>query len=738
LARINPQLPPDFDRIINKALDKDRELRYQSASDLRTDLARLKRDTDSVRAPVPASGEVARGTPAGSPPSGGSATAVTPPPGSTTTPAAPSSGFEAIKPPASRRRWLLAGIALIVVVAAALGGYFYWRRAPVLTEKDTIVLSDFTNTTGDTVFDGTLRQVLIVKFQESPFLNVLPEDQVRGTLKLMNRAPSERVTKDLANEICQRVGAKAMVAGSISQLGASYLVGLEASNCSTGALLSATEAQAASKDQVLSALNQAANDLRGKLGESLPSIQKFNTPIEQATTSSLEALKAYSLARETGLDVGPTQAIPLFQRAIALDPQFAMVYRALGISYCNLGELGLGQDNIKKAYALVNRVSERERLLITADYYGYVTGELDKERQAYLVFTQLYPRDYIVYGNLGVVDTNLGDFTASLEAVRQSVALDPRPMGYSNLMNDYMCPNRLDEAQAVYQEALQRKFDFSVLHVNHYLLAFLRNDPGTMKNEVDWAMGKPGIEDILLAVEADTAAYYGRLGEARELSQRAFDSARRSQEAETAAVWMAASALHRGLFGDSTSARAKAKVALAVSHGHDVDALAALSLALAGDTAGAEALASELNRDYPLDTIVQNHYLPAIGAELALQHGDAAKALDSLQAAAPYEMAQTNSNILILFPLYVRGRAYLQARNGSAAATEFQKIVDHPGLMFNSPVGALAKLGLARAYALEGDKDKSRTAYQDFLGLWKNADPDVPVLKEAKAEYAKL
>ena len=339
--------------------------------------------------------------------------AITPVPSTVATSAAPSSAAAVFAPPASTRRWVVAGLAVIVVIAAALGGYFYWHRAPVLTEKDTIVLSDFTNTTGDAVFDGTLRQALIVKFQESPFLNILPEDQVRNTLKLMNRAPSERVTKDLANEICQRVGAKAMVAGSISQLGSSYVVGLEASNCSTGALLSATEAQAASKDQVLSALNQSANELRGKLGESLPSIQKFNTPIAQATTSSLEALKAYSLARETGLDVGPTQALPLFQRAIALDPEFAMAYRAQGINYSNLGELDLGQDNIKKAYALANRVSERERLLITADYYGYVTGELDKERQAYLVFTQLYPRDYIAYGNLGVTDLNLGDFTAA-------------------------------------------------------------------------------------------------------------------------------------------------------------------------------------------------------------------------------------------------------------------------------------------------------------------------------------
>jgi tetratricopeptide (TPR) repeat protein/predicted Ser/Thr protein kinase len=738
LSRINPQLPPDLERIISRALEKDPELRYQSASDLRAELQRLKRDADSGRVPVPAGGEVARGMSVGSPPSGGSAPAVTPPSGSTTTPAAAASRFTAIAPPASRRRWLLAGITLMVVVAAALGGYFYWRRAPVLTEKDTIVLSDFTNTTGDAVFDGTLRQALMVKFQESPFLNLLPEDQVRETLKLMSRSPDEHVTKDMAREICQRVGAKATVAGSIAQLGASYVLALEASNCSSGAVLSATQSQAASKDQVLAALNQSAVELRSKLGESLPSLQKFNTPIEQATTSSLEALKAYSLAREAHFMQGDPQALPLYQRAIALDPQFAMAYLALGISYANLGELALARENLQKAYVLANRVSERERLYITAVYDTYATGELDKALQADVVWTQLYPRDYIALANLGYVDTALGDCATSASVTRQSLVLNPRPLGYSNLIGNYLCLERLDEAQAVYQEAVDHKFDSYLLRQQHYYLAFSRHDTSAMKGEVDWGAGKPGVEDVFLAADADTAAYIGRLREAGQLSQRAVDSARRSQEPETAAGWRATAALRHALFEDFSTARTQASAALALSHGHDVDAAVAFALALAGDTHGAEALVAGLDREYPLDTLVQRNYLPEIRAEIALQRGDPAKALDLLQAATPYEMGGTFLSALQFLPAYERGRAYLQAHNGTAAAAEFRKLIDHPGMLLNSPAMPVAKLGLARAFALTGDKDKSRTAYQDFLGLWKNADPDVPVLQEAKAEYAKL
>jgi tetratricopeptide (TPR) repeat protein len=618
------------------------------------------------------------------------------------------------------------------------GLYLHFHRAPVLTEKDSIVLSDFTNTAGDAVFDGTLRQALMVKFQESPFLNLLPDDQVRETLKLMSRSPNERVTKELAQEICQRVGAKAMVAGSIAQLGASYVLTLEASNCSSGAVLTATQSQAASKDQVLAALNQSAIELRSKLGESLPSIQKFNTPIEQATTSSLEALKAYSLARETQNIQGDPQAIPLQQRAIALDPQFAMAYLGLGICYFNLGETTLARENLQKAYALTNRVSERERLHITAQYYEDGSGELDKAQQTFLVWAQLYPRDFRAFLNLGVVDTQLGDCAGAATATRQSVVLNPRPIGYSNLIGDYLCLERPDEAQAVYQEAVQRKFDNSFLRLQHYALAFAQHDAAAMKGEVDWGAGKPGVEDVFLAADADTAAYYGRLREAGQLSQRAVDSARRSQEPETAAGWMATAALRHALFGDFSTARTQAAAALGISHGRDVDAAVALALALAGDTRGAQALVLNLDREYPLDTLVQRNYLPEIRAEIALRGGDPAKAVDLLQAATPYEMGTTVLPVLGFLPAYERGRAYLQAHNGTAAAAEFQKLIDHPDALLNAPVIPAAKLGLARAYALVGDKDKSRTAYQDFLGLWKNADPEIPILVQAKAEYAKL
>jgi tetratricopeptide (TPR) repeat protein len=637
------------------------------------------------------------------------------------------------------RRWKILAAAAVLLVALVAGGiYWHSHQRPVLTEKDTIVLSDFTNTTGDAVFDGTLRQALIVKFQESPFLNLLPEDQVRETLKLMSRSPDERVTKDLAREICQRVGAKAMVAGSISQLGASYVIGLEASNCSSGAVLTATQSQAASKDQVLAALNQSAIELRSKLGESLPSIQKFNTPIEQATTSSLEALKAYSLARETHFMQGEPQALPLYQRAIALDPQFAAAYVALGVSYSNLGERALARENLQKAYALANRVSERERLFITAEYYFDASGELDKAQQAYLVWTQLYPRDRLAYANLGVVDMYLGDCAGAATATRQSQLLNPNPLGYSNLISIYLCLDRPDEAQAVYQEAEEHRIDHPMLHEQHYGLAFAQHDTGAMKADVAWGAGKPGVEDVFLAADADTAAYYGRIGEAGQLSQRAVDSARRSQEPETAAGYMATAALRHALFGDLSTARVQAAAALGISHGRDVDAAVALALALAGDTRGAQALVAGLDREFPLDTLVQRNFLPGIRAEIALQGGDPARAVDLVQAATPYEMGATFLSALDFLPAYERGRAYLQAHNGTAAAAEFQKIIGQPGYVSNSPVMPAAKLGLARAYALTGDKDKSRTAYQDFLGLWKNADPDIPILMQAKAEYAKL
>jgi Flp pilus assembly protein TadD/predicted Ser/Thr protein kinase len=739
LVRMNPQLPADLERIINKALEKDRELRYQSAADIRADLQRLKRDTDSGRTTA-ASGEdanVASGAVASMPASGAGAAASGS--GAAAAAVAPPSGEATAAPArASKRRWLLGGVAAVVVIATIVGVYAYLHRAPALTEKDSIVLADFTNTTGDAVFDGTLRQALIVKLQESPFLNILSEEQMRQTLKFMGRSPDDRVTQDVAREICLRDGAKAMLAGSISQLGNRYVLALNALNCTTGALIGAAQEEAASKDQVLAALSEAATELRAKLGESLPSLQKYNTPIDQATTPSLEALKAFSLARETHFREGDPQSVPLFKRAIELDPNFAMAYAVLGIVYSNLGESTLARENLQKAFALANRVSERERFYITATYYSFGSGELDKAKQTYQLWAQTYPRDYVAHANLGFTDGLLGDYSGGLEESREALRLNPNGLGYGNLMSSYITLNQLDEAKAVYQEALAHKIEHASLHSTLYQLAFLQNDADTMKREANWAVGKPGMEDYMLSIQADTAAFYGRLRVAGELSQRAVESAQRSDQQETAAGWAANAALREALFGEAAPAREMAASALKLSQGREVEAMATLALATAGDVSQAQSLADELARNFPLDTVVQRIYVPAIRARLEMNRGDAAKALKLLEPASPYEMGQLFYSALCVLPVYERGKAYLQARNGTAAAAEFQKIINHPGVMLNSPLMPLARLGLARARALAGDTNGSRTSYQDFLGLWKDADPDIPVLKEAKAEYAKL
>jgi eukaryotic-like serine/threonine-protein kinase len=702
-VRLNPDVPRKLEEIVAKALEKDRKLRYQNAVDIRTDLQRLKRDSDSGRT--------------------AGATGVVEPRGA---PRAFTFG----------RGASMTGTA-VVIIALAIGGWLYYgRKAHALTEKDTIVLADFTNTTGDPVFDDTLRQGLSVQLEQSPFLSLVSDQRIQQTLRLMGRLPDARLTFEIAQELCQRTESAAVLDGSIASLGSQYVLGLKTVNCRTGDSLAQEQATADDKEHVLKALGEAAAKLREKLGESLVTVQKLDTPIEQASTPSLEALQAYSLGRKTLVGKGDwAAAVPSFQRAIRLDPNFAMAYASLGVGYSNLGETSRASENTKKAYELRERVSEREKFYIESHYYHYVTGDLEKARQAYELWAQTYPRDLVPPSNLGVIYENLGDHDKALAESREALRLDPESgASYANLVAPYLYLNRLQEARATADEAQAKNLDSPPLRFKLYVLAFLKNDAAGMAEQVAWSAGKPGVEDALLGGEADTAAYSGRLVKARELSRRAVTSAERAEEKENAAGNEAEAALREALFGNAAEARQRAGAALELSTGRDVQFYAALALGFAGDAARAQALADDLAKRFPEDTIVQFNYLPTIHAQLALDRNEASQAIETLRAAMPYELGQGGG----LYPVYVRGEAYLAAHRGSEAATEFQKIFDQRGVVENEPIGALAHLGLARAYSMQGDTAKARSAYQDFLVLWKDADPDIPALVAAKAEYAKL
>jgi tetratricopeptide (TPR) repeat protein/predicted Ser/Thr protein kinase len=707
-VRLNPEVPTKLEEVINKALEKDRKLRYQNAGDIRTDLQRLKRDSDS--------GAVVATLETG------------------------------VKPPtkSSRVRWAAPVGVIIVVVGLAVGGWlFFSRKAHALTDKDTIVLADFTNTTGDPVFDGTLRQGLSVQLEQSPFLSIIPDQQVQQTLQMMDQKPDAKLTPEIARELCQRTGSAADLEGSIGQIGTEYLLTLKAVNCATGATLASTEAQASDKNHVLDALGKTASEIRNKLGESLSTVQKFNTPLEQATTSSLEALKAFSSGRRAMYSIGDAPAIPLFKRAVELDPHFALADAFLGIAYNDIGEPSIAADYTRKAYELRDRTSEPERYFISDRYNNKVTGNIEKAEQYCELWIQAYPRAVDPRDNLaGAIYPVVGQYEKGVEEGREAVRLDPNsPVHYALLAFDYISLNRLDEAKATFAQALERKMHYSLFPIGLYEIAFLQNDAPGMAQQVAQSRGIRGVEDEMLDLQADTAAYSGQLGNARELTRRAMDSSKLAGDNEAAAAYLAQSALREALFGNTDEALRRATLALAQSRGRDVQYAAALASAYAGDDTRSRTLADDLAKRLPEDTIVQFNYLPTLHAKLAVSRGNASAAIEDLSVATPYELGLTTDSAYgwnAMYPIYVRGEAYVAAHQGREAAVEFQKIIDHRGLVLFEPIAAVAHLEIGRAYAMQGDTAKARAAYQDFLTLWKDADPDIPILKQAKAEYAKL
>jgi serine/threonine protein kinase/tetratricopeptide (TPR) repeat protein len=716
VTRWNSQLPVKLDGIISKALQKDRQLRYQHASEIRSDLQQLKDVIKSVSE-----------TPADS------KSIATPP------------GKSAVSRKSVLKLVLPVGVIVLALLGAIILGLGLSRRrtsqASKLNERDAVVLADFTNSTGEPVFDNTLKQGLSISLRQSPFLNILSDSRVAATLTMMTRPPNTQLTNDVALEVCQRAHAKAYIGGSISALGKEYVVGLKAASCETGDVLAEEQATADRKEEVLSALGKTATKLREKLGESLASVTRYDQPLAEATTSSLEALQQYSEGGRAAREEGDAAAIPYAKRAIELDPNFAIAYAGLGGDYSNLNQASLARENFQKAYELRDRVTQRERFLIEASYFGYVTGEINKAIQTYTEWARTYSADYGPHSELGDNYNFLGQYEKAAEETNASLRLEPDDaIAYGNLADDYLALDRIKDAKAALDEAGKRNLDSEFLHLNRYHLAFLENDLPAMQEQSLWAKGKPSAEDGQLSDDSDTEAYYGRLRKARELTRQAVESAKRNAGTDTAALWQVNEALREAEFGNTALARKAVADTMALSSKPDIELLAALALARIGDTVQSLALADKVAAEFDRDTMIQAYWLPTIRAAIAIDRDDAQKAIELLSTASEYELGEPVQwpSHGTLYPVYVRGEAYLRAGDGVQAVTEFQKMIDHRGIVANLPLGALAHLQLGRAYKLAGDAGKAREAYAAFLVVWLHADPDIPILQQAKAEYTKL
>lgn len=702
LSATNPAVPPAFERIVRRCLEKNPDERFHSVRDVAFAIEALTDLPSATQHPA-----LVRDS-----------------------------------------RWLRwakwVGASALVLAAVWIGLYLIWysRQGRHLAERDTIFLGGFDNSTGDGVFDGTLRQGLSFELEQSPSLKIVSEEQIHQTLRMMGQKTDAHLTPEITREVCQRTNSAAALNGSIALIGTRYDLILRAVDCASGDLLASTKAQAKDKSGVLDALSKVASEMRSKLGESLSTVQKYNTPLIQVTTPSLEALQSYTLGAKTQTQTGDFAAsLPWFQRAVELDPNFAMAYWAMGDAYSALGETTSQAANTRKAFELRAGVSERERLVIEGDYYYFVTGDIIKARRSFELFAKLYPNSDYAHNMLATFCNMSGQHDAALNEHQEALRLSPRRsilhryVIFTNLLLD-----RVADAEAAAKEAHATGLDSDLTAVL-YGIAFYRNDSGEMARQAARAEGRPGMEDLLLALEADTAAFVGHLGEAREFSHRAADSGERAGEKETAAVYSAVSALRDALFGNAHKARQQAITAKGHSTGRDLDYGVALAFAYAGDTSRAQALTDDLGRRFPEDTIVKFNYLPTLRAKLALNRSTPQQALKVLGISAPYELGLPTSSFYNwpnLYPVYVRGEAYLAAHRGGEAAAEFQKILDHRGIVLNEPIGALAHLQLSRAYAMSGDTAKARASYQNFLALWNDADPEIPILKQAQAEYAKL